>query len=824
MGCPKGLRARNLTLSLSCAFGQWNDIGRVLTAAAMAAVVSSAHAQAPAAQAYDIPPGPLAATLSRLGSEAGILLSINADLTRDRQSNGVRGTLSVRQALDAALAGTGLEAQAENGGYRLKETPDVQRGTRGGPASAAGVTLAEVRVVASAEHDATTEGTGSYATNAPSATSTRLPLEWQETPQSLTVITRQRLDDRKLDTVSGAVETAVGVTAFRQSMGSDLNAGLMSRGFSIANYEVDGIPSSSQLRVGESTVLYDRVEIVRGATGLMSGLGSPGATVNLMRKRPTVETQRSISIDAGSWNRRGATADLSGAFNESGSLRGRLVVDARNSDSWVDRLRSKTATAYGILEADLTDATLATVGFSYQQDRNTAPQRTGFPLFNSDGSRLVLPRSFNSSPDWTYYDENFKNAFVSLEHRLDNGWRGKLEYNYRQFRYDGIVSYLDGSFDPITGLGGVVQPAHWIGAPEENALDGYVTGHFPLFGRQHELVAGFTVSRTENRDAPSYGSFLGPWTGYDGTIGSIQGWTGSANVPVFDLASRGDTKVEQDAAYVTSRLHLTDAATLVTGARITDWKQTTVTRPVNGVASRTVQQEKGIVTPYAGLVYRFDDTWSAYTSYTQIFNPQPYGTLDINGRQIDPEEGTSIEGGVKANLLGNRLQASASVFRTRLDNSAMRDESIASYRVFIARKGLTSRGFEFELAGEPLSGWNLSAGYAFTATEDAEGARTMTQIPRNSVKLFTTYRLPGALRAVTVGGGISWQSENGYPGYYMQGSYALASLLARYEINRDLTATLNIQNLFDRNYYTGTATHALYGAPRNAVVTLKYKF
>ena len=317
-------------------------------------------------------------------------------------------------------------------------------------------------MVASAEHDATTEGTGSYATNAPSATSTRLPLEWQETPQSLTVITRQRLDDRKLDTVSGAVETAVGVTAFRQSMGSDLNAGLMSRGFSIANYEVDGIPSSSQLRVGESTVLYDRVEIVRGATGLMSGLGSPGATVNLMRKRPTVETQRSISIDAGSWNRRGATADLSGAFNESGSLRGRLVVDARNSDSWVDRLRSKTATAYGILEADLTDATLATVGFSYQQDRNTAPQRTGFPLFNSDGSRLVLPRSFNSSPDWTYYDENFKNAFVSLEHRLDNGWRGKLEYNYRQFRYDGIVSYLDGSFDPITGLGGVVQPAHWI--------------------------------------------------------------------------------------------------------------------------------------------------------------------------------------------------------------------------------------------------------------------------------------------------------------------------------------------------------------------------
>lgn len=127
------------------------------------------------------------------------------------------------------------------------------------------------------------------------------------------------------------------------------------------------------------------------------------------------------------------------------------------------------------------------------------------------------------------------------------------------------------------------------------------------------------------------------------------------------------------------------------------------------------------------------------------------------------------------------------------------------------------------MAGELARGWNVSAGYAFTATKGAKDERAMTQIPRNSVKLFTTYRLP-ALQALTLGGGFTWQSTSGYGGCYMEPSYAVASLLARYEIDRNLTLALNINNLFDRTYHTGAATHALYGAPLNAVATLNYKY
>ena len=549
----------------------------LLAAGTLPALAQTAPVQA--ARSYAIPAGPLGPALNRLGQESGALITFTPEQVAGVQTRGASGSLTVGQALNALVAGTGLEVStAANGAVTLRRMPEVNSTA----AAAGGTSLPEVKVVASAERDAATEGTGSYATNtnAPSATSTRLPLEWQETPQSLTIITRQRIDDQRLDTLDSAVETSVGVVAFRQSLGSDLTGGLMSRGFSVGNYEIDGIPSSSSIRTGASTALYDRVEIVRGATGLMSGLGTPGATINLMRKRPTVTPQRSVSVDLGSWNRRGGTVDLSGPLNDSASVRGRLVVDGRNAHSYVDRYRNETSTVYGIAEADLTDATLLTAGFSQQRDDNTAPLRTGFPLFYSDGSRLVLPRSYNSSPNWSYYNSTVKNAFVSLDHRLDNGWRGKLEYNYRQFSYDGIVSYLDGSINRTTGVGGQIQAAHWNAAPEENALDGYVTGHFPLFGRQHELVAGFTASRMQQRNSPSYGWFQSIWTGYDGSIGDIRTWNGHVTAPNFTLASHGDTEVRQKAAYATSRFHLSDSASLIIGARVIDWENVIVTRPV----------------------------------------------------------------------------------------------------------------------------------------------------------------------------------------------------------------------------------------------------
>lgn len=528
------------------------------------AALGQPSAQAQSVRNYSIPAGPLGPALNWLGRESGALITFSPELVAGMHSPGGRGSLSVDQALAALLAGTGLElVSAAPGTFALQRAPAAASK----PLRQETATLGEVQVVASAERDATTEGTGAYASSTPSATSTRLPLEWQETPQSLTILTRQRLDDQRLDRIDNAVESAVGVIAFRQSLGSDLSVGLMSRGFSIGNYEIDGIPSSSSINPGNSSVLYDRVEIVRGATGLMSGLGTPGATVNLMRKRPTVTPQRSVSVDVGSWARRGGTLDVSGPLNESASLRGRLVADARQADSYVDRHGNQNSTLYGIIEADLSDATLLTAGFSQQRDDNDAPLRTGFPLFYSDGTRLVLPRSYNSSPNWSYYNSTVKNAFVSLEHRLDNGWRGKLEYNHRQFSYDGIVSYLSGSIDRSTGLGGEIQAAHWNGAPEENNLDGYVAGHFPLFGRQHEMVAGFTLSRMQARNTPSYGWFVSRWTGYDGAISDIHAWDGNVTPPVFTLASQGDTEVRQRAAYATSRFNLSDKAKLIVGAR-----------------------------------------------------------------------------------------------------------------------------------------------------------------------------------------------------------------------------------------------------------------
>lgn len=148
-----------------------------------------------------------------------------------------------------------------------------------------------------------------------------------------------------------------------------------------------------------------------------------------------------------------------------------------------------------------------------------------------------------------------------------------------------------------------------------------------------------------------------------------------------------------------------------------------------------------------------------------------------------------------------------------------------NFQAYRAESGTTSEGVELELNGEIREGWQLTGGYSYSVSFDDDDKRIVTEIPRNSVKLFTTYRLPGALDKLTVGGGVNWQSETGYNTSYAttQSSYALTSLMARYQISPSLSATLNVNNLFDKEYYSTTAA-GLYGAPRNFMTTLRYAY
>ncbi|MEG1768174.1 MAG: TonB-dependent siderophore receptor [Comamonas sp.] len=803
MGHHPTLRATRLAFAL-------RSIALAMPAAAGLIAASATHAQSAATQRYDIPAGPLTATLNRFGVEAGIMLSLFTADTSGKQSPGVQGEMSVAQALAALLAGTGLDAVPRaGGGYLVRVTPVV------GAATA----LSEVRVIAQAEQGGATEGTGSYRALGRSATGTPLALGAKETPQSVTVFTRQRLDDQNVQTVNEALEFTTGVTAFRQGVGTDLE-GIWSRGFAVSNYLLDGVPSAAAGSM-QNTVMYDRIEVLRGANGLMSGMGNPSASINMVRKRPTAERQISVSAEAGSWDRYGAGADISTPLNDSASVRGRLVLDTKRQNSWIDRYQKKSDVVYGIVEMDLSPSTLLTAGFSAQSDRNDASMRTGLPLTYSNGVATHFARSTNIGPNWAYHAPDVSSVFASLAHDFGQGWRAKLDYAHLRSDYDSALYFLTGSIDQSTGLGGALWPVRWKSDDRLNTVDAQLSGPFSLLGRAHEVVAGVSLSQLR-RDTSDYGGWMGPWTGYDGTIGNLHDWDGSANVPTFVKASDTVTQENQLSAYATARWSLGESTRLITGARVIDWKRVADNTTVVGAASRTELRERGVVVPYAGLVHALDDRWSLYGNYTQVFQPQAASVRDVNNRPLEPEQGTSYEAGVKADWLGGKLMTSLALFRSKQQNLAIYNAGTDAYD---ALQGITTRGLELEAAGEPAPGWNLSAGYAYTSSKDADGARANTPIPRHGLKLFTTYRLRGELHPFTVGGGVNWQSEYGYVGEPAQKSYAVVNLMARYAVSRQLSVSLHLNNVFDKTYYSGLSNYgAMYGAPRNVMAAMKYTF
>ncbi len=783
---------------------------RPVAIAACLVAAAPVQAQVAATQRYDIPAGPLTTVLNRFGVEAGIMLSLFTADTTGKHSPGVQGDMTVPQALAALLAGTGLDAVPRaGGGYLVRVTPAV------GASSA----LAEVRVTAQGDQGGATEGTASYRPIGRSATGTPLALGARETPQSVSVVTRQRLDDQNLQSVNEVLEYVTGVTAFRQGMGIDVD-GIWSRGFPVSNYLIDGMPSAGGALM-QNTAMYDRIEVVRGANGLMSGMGNPSASINLVRKRPTAERQIGVGAEAGSWDRYGVGADISSPLNDSGSLRGRLVLDAKQQRSWIDRYQKKSQLAYGIVELDLGPATLLTAGFSAESERHDASMRTGFPLTYSNGAATNFARSTNIGPNWAYREPEVQSLFASLAHDFGNGWRARADYTHLRSAYDSALYFLTGSIDQATGLGGALWPVRWQSDDRQNILDAQVSGPFGLLGRTHELVAGVSLSQT-HMDTPDYGGWMGPWTGYDGTIGNLHDWDGNANVPAFVKDSDTITREQQYSAYLTARWSLGDATRLITGARVIDWKRVADRTGAAGEQSRTELRERGVVVPYAGVVHALNDRWSLYANYTQVFQPQAASIRDAGNQPLDPERGTSYEAGIKSDWLDGKLMTSLALFRSQHDNLAVYNPGTDAYD---ALKGITTRGLEIEAAGALAPGWNLSAGYAYTASKDADGGRANTPIPRHALKLFTSYRLRGELNALTVGGGVNWQSEYGYVGEPAQKSYAVVSLMARYAVNRQLTLAVHLNNVFDKTYYSGLSSYgAMYGAPRNVMASMKYSF
>ncbi|MNS74612.1 Ferric-pseudobactin BN7/BN8 receptor precursor [compost metagenome] len=371
----------------------------------------------------------------------------------------------------------------------------------------------------------------------------------------------------------------------------------------------------------------------------------------------------------------------------------------------------------------------------------------------------------------------------------------------------------------------------------QNTADVNVTGPFTLGGREHELVAGFMASHSRQTGA-TYDT-----SAFELVPGSIYDWNGNLPEQNFPKNGKYERTQSQNGLYLATRLHATDDLSIILGSRLSTFKYNEDYSYYPGAGlddTHASYKEHGVVTPYAGVVYDLDDTYSAYASYTSIYQPQTY--KDANGSTLAPVEGASYEAGLKAAYFDGRLNASLAFFRIEQDNLAesIGTNPVTNEGIYKAIDGATTKGVELELAGEAAEGWNLSAGYTYARTRDADEQRIFgfplaTSKPEHVVRTFTTYRLPGALDQVTIGGGISWQSAfygkiysptTGGDTRIKQGGYTLVDLMSRYQFNENLSFTVNANNVFDKRYLTGLGNFdtTYYGEPRNVMLTTKWDF
>ncbi len=666
----------------------------------------------------------------------------------------------------------------------------------------------------------TTEGSGSYTTGSMS-TATKLPMSMRETPQAVTVITRQRMDDQAMTSVNDVVKATPGL--FLDYSNGPGRQSYSSRGFDIDNLMYDGIPSGYTgwvVGAQPNLAMFDRVEVVRGATGLVTGAGNPSAAINFVRKRPLAEQKVTLTGAAGSWDDYRGEIDASSPLNDSGTLRGRVVASYRDANSYVDDVEEDHGLFYAVTEADLSDDTSLMLGLSHQKDKTN--YFWGAMPTALDGHHMGFSRSYNPGTDWENKDQEINTLFAELHHRLANDWKLQLNANYSQQDATFTGSYQS----RWAGLQAPLQRTVYQSKHQENqtGLDGFVSGPFELLGRTHELVVGASkrIYDMDTRNHSPYDMF----------------WPINGSKPDFVHTGNQREVTTQDGVYLTTRLNLADPLKLILGGRL-DWYDYD-NRDGDGDYKVTRN-----VTKYAGLIYDLDDHHSVYVSYSDIFTPQ--SNKDTSGTPVKPIVGKNYEIGIKGEYFDGALNASVALFRIDQENRATQVfvADCPQTSCYEASGEVRSQGIDMELQGALTPNWQIGGGYTYARAHTIKDAanpanvnqRFDTDTPEHLFKLNTVYHFQGPLEKLRVGGNISWQSRiyndftvaDGSEYRLVQGAYAVTDLMAGYRVDQHLDLQLNANNVFDRKYYSAIASSVDYagdtwGAPRNLMLTAKYSF
>jgi outer membrane receptor for ferric coprogen and ferric-rhodotorulic acid len=801
---------------------------------------------------------PLEQSLQELARQSGIQVVFFSEVTEGLTAPALAGEYSLSKALDTLLAGSDLE-------FRVIAPRTVQILPRALPRAAepsrvAPPSSADRNIIARATAGALTGADVAEVTISASAaglTATRTETPLREIPQTFSILSQEQLRQQNVTTLDEALAKAPGITAVRRS---SLEQGFFSRGFGVSELHVDGSSALNAQSIAAQPFFgspdlseFERIEVMRGADALFGSDGSPGATVNLIRKRPLNTFAASLSGWVASWNNYRVEGDLTGPLMASDRVRGRLVGVYADQDYFFATADSQRKKIFGALQADLTPDTLLTVGGSYEWDRAT-PFMAGWFMY-ADGSDSHLPRNAALAFDWAHYDTDSREIYFQLDQAFGPAWRLRLSgvslYGNVRYAYGTMESSIDRGTRALRDQAQALYSAA-PGAQRQIALDVTLTGALLLFGRPAELAVGADLSRFHVHRADLEPFLFGP------VLDDVLDFN-PADFPDplltedFNFVAAQRQRTNLHGVFGSLRIYATDALSLVGGLRVSNGHYVVEgnfyldNELIAAVGGDT--RDKNKFTPYAGVVYELDPVYSVYASYADIYKSVAYAAT-WEGVPLRPADGVVIEGGIKSAWRGGALNGSLALYRIRQSglpesDPRPRPPGSTSRCCFTPSGASRSKGVDIEISGALLRDWLIGAGYSYNVNHEVDRSSQSVLTPRHLLKLWTNVTLPGVLHRWDVGGSLHAQSRISSAGTYcarytsaicvepdtpyalVQSAYATLDLRASFAVDAHWRAALTVANVFDKRYYESIDWPAggnWYGQPRSVLLRFDARY
>ncbi|MFK3974328.1 TonB-dependent siderophore receptor [Pseudomonas sp. NPDC087358] len=776
-------------------------------------------------RSYSIPAGPLGEALNQFARQAGIMLSATPEQTAGARTAGLQGSYSTDQALAILLGGSGLQAASQDGSsYVLRQA--------GGEA----MSLPTTDVHGFALGNALGSMEGYNATHSQIATKTSTAL--LETSQSVSVVTREQMDDQGSQTVAQAMRYTPGVLTNPYGATHRYDYVAM-RGFndgSVDNIYLDGLKSMGDSGT-YSTMQVDpyfleRVDILKGPSSVLYGRSSPGGLVALTSKKPLYEPGHQIQATVGSNHQRGVGFDFSGPLDDDKRIAYRLVGLTDKSDTQFDHAEEKRYALAPTLSIDFSEDTSLTLQ-AYLQHDPEGGYHGGNPadgaLHQRNGQRLS-EHFFEGEPGIDGYSRDQQSFGYQFEHRFNDVFTARQNFRYLDSKV---------SLDQVYSYG-------WT-SPTRNELNRYYSGaneHLHSYIVDNMLQAEFLTGPVKHTalfgaDYQRRKTVVDWESGSLAPINAFNPVYGNSQITYYDPTSYL-RRLEQTGVYAQDLIEW-DKWRFSLGLRH-DWVETS---DENRIAEFGRPEGTGIndkrtkTTGRAGILYLFDNGLAPYISYSESFNPNSY--TDSAGNPLAPTDGKQWEAGIKYQPPGTDHLFTASVFRIDQENLATKLPQENFYRAIGA---VRSQGLELEahmqltdnfkvLGSYTLTDIDYSKSMVSTVSDVDNKGNSPTQAPKHMASVWGDYKInSGALDGLRLGSGLryvgsSWvDAEN----TMKVPSYLLWDASVGYDLGKvglkGVDVRLNANNLTNESYIASCASldFCYMGEERNVSATLSYQF